>query len=273
VKSDGAPRSGRETASPDEVAGKPVQSRLSIATYNVRRCIGTDGVCDVNRIARVLSEIDADVVALQELSFRKKPRGIDQLSRLAEMSGYEHEACPVHENGDGAIGMGLLFRKRPLTSEKVDLSFERYEPRAALSVCISFSGVRVRIVSTHLGLRWRERRYQAGLLADELTRHPDEEVRILLGDLNDWIPGSPNLAALKGPVESDFWGSATFPSWFPMISLDEIWVSPGDLLVDRRAFRSSLSRRASDHLPLVATLELGGDRSSSPRRDGGSPAP
>lgn len=261
MKFDGAARS------------RAVESRISIATYNVRRCIGIDGVCDVNRIARVLSEIDADVVALQELSFRRRPRGIDQLSRLAEMSGYEHEACPVHENGEGAIGMGLLFRQRPLRSEKVDLSFERYEPRAALSVCMSFAGVRVRVVATHLGLRWRERRYQAGLLADELTRHADEEVRILLGDLNDWIPGSPNLSALKGPVESDFWGSATFPSWLPMMSLDEIWVSPGDVLIDRGAFRSKLARRASDHLPLVATLDLGRNRPPSPRRDGGPPAP
>ncbi len=249
-----APAVGRVVG--DDEARRREARRFRVATYNVRRCIGTDGVCDVGRVGRVITEIDADVVALQELSFRELPRGIDQLERLAGMNGYHFERCAVHETPEGTIGLGLLCRERPLSSRRVDLSFESFEPRAALSACFRLAGAKVRIVATHLGLRWRERRYQATLLAEELTRSGDEDVRILVGDLNDWIPGSPNLAVLEGVVAKASWGAATFPSWLPLLSLDEIWVSPNQALLERRALRSSSARRASDHLPLLAEVDV-----------------
>ena len=41
----------------------------------------------------------------------------------------------------------------------------------------------------------------------------------------------------------------------PMLALDRLWAHPGDMLRGVRAHRSRTARAASDHLPLVATLE------------------
>lgn len=42
--------------------------RFTIATYNVHDCVGTDGRRDPERVARVIAETGADILALQEVS-------------------------------------------------------------------------------------------------------------------------------------------------------------------------------------------------------------
>jgi endonuclease/exonuclease/phosphatase family metal-dependent hydrolase len=42
---------------------------LRIATYNIHRCVGCDGLEAPERIAAVLQDIKADVAALQEVAF------------------------------------------------------------------------------------------------------------------------------------------------------------------------------------------------------------
>ena len=41
--------------------------QLTLATYNIRGCIGTDGRFEPERTVHVLKELNADVVALQEV--------------------------------------------------------------------------------------------------------------------------------------------------------------------------------------------------------------
>ena len=41
-----------------------------------------------------------------------------------------------------------------------------------------------------------------------------------------------------------------------MLALDRIWTHPRAMLRDLSVHRTALSRVASDHLPLVATLEI-----------------
>ena len=47
----------------------PPSSPLRVATYNVHECVGTDGRQDPDRIASVVSELNADIVALQEFTY------------------------------------------------------------------------------------------------------------------------------------------------------------------------------------------------------------
>ena len=242
------------------MAGDP--SRLTVATYNVHRCIGTDGVCDADRIAAVIAELDADFVSLQELSCRRPPRGIDQLAHIAAAAGgYHYTRAATTVCDDGEISNGLLSRQRPAAVRTIDLSCNGCEERAAISASFALPRMRMVIIATHFGLRWRERRRQARLLAAELDRHQDADLGILAGDLNDWIPTSPNLRALREKVIPAEKSSATFPSWLPLLSLDEIWVSSPRAEVERFAWRSDLARRASDHLPLMAriTMPVSGD--------------
>ena len=56
--------------------------RLTLATYNVHRCIGTDGRYSPGRIVSVLRELDADVIALQEVD-SPAHRGLELLKGIA----------------------------------------------------------------------------------------------------------------------------------------------------------------------------------------------
>ncbi len=40
-----------------------------MATYNVHACVGRDGRHDPERVAKVVTELDADIVALQEFTY------------------------------------------------------------------------------------------------------------------------------------------------------------------------------------------------------------
>ena len=60
---------------------------LRVASYNVRGCLGWDGRRDVARVARILREIDADVIGLQEVELRHGRSEIDQADTLAAALG------------------------------------------------------------------------------------------------------------------------------------------------------------------------------------------
>jgi len=228
--------------------------RLRIATYNVHRCIGRDGVYDVGRIAAVLRELDADAVALQEVSFRAPP-GHDQLRTLADDAGYSSVYFPNHRDDRSQLGLGVLSRKPLEVERKLDLSYGGYESRGALIVRLGVDDSNVVLVNTHLGLRWRERRHQ-GLAIAEALRELDAADCVLAGDFNEWVPGAPNLYPLRRQLDAPPPRSPpTFPSGRPLLSTDRIWPSSRFVIRSMHGHRTPLSRMASDHLPLSATLQ------------------
>ncbi len=245
------------------VGSRPFATKaIKVATYNIHRCIGTDGVCDADRVAAVIAEMDADFVSLQEVSCRKPPHGIDQLAYVADRAGgyrFERGMALVCEAGE--TFNALLSRCPAASVRSLDLSWKGYESRAAISASFEMADWQLLLIATHFGLRWRERREQARSIAAEIESHPDANLMVVAGDLNDWVPMSPNLRLLRGKVLPARRGRATFPSWLPIFSLDEIWVSAGGDVIDRRAWNTPLARVASDHLPLLAHIALpGGSR-------------
>jgi endonuclease/exonuclease/phosphatase family metal-dependent hydrolase len=78
---------------------------------------------------------------------------------------------------------------------------------------------------------------------------------IVLGDFNDWLPGRSAAHVLDRRL-----GAAarlrSFPSSRPLLPLDRIWIQPLSLLRRMFVHTSALARRASDHLPVVADLDL-----------------
>lgn len=233
---------------------------VRIATYNVHRCIGNDGVCDADRVAAVIAEMGADFISLQEVSCRTPPRGIDQLARIADQAGgyhFERGTARVCEEGET---FNALLSKYPASSVRsLDLSCKGCESRAAISASFEVAERRILMIATHFGLRWRERREQARSIAAEIENHPDADLTVVAGDLNDWVPRSPNLRVLRDKVAPARRNRGTFPSWLPLFSLDEIWVSATGAAIDRRVWRTPLARVASDHLPLLARISLRGD--------------
>lgn len=227
--------------------------RLVLASYNVHRCVGLDGRLDPGRIARVIRELDADVVALQELEERD---GSEQaLGALARAAGYEVFAGPTLEREDGRYGNVVLTRlpARPLARH--DLSVAGREPRGALELAVRGPAGDLRLVATHLGLGRRERRSQIRRLLALLESTSDAPLA-LLGDMNEWLPLGRSLRSLQrrlGPCPA----LPTFPALRPVLALDRIWVLPASVVVRRRVHRSALARRASDHLPITVELVLG----------------
>lgn len=234
----------------DAHATSDKQRVLRVATWNIHGAVGSDRVRCAQRIAAVVAELDADVIALQEvpLGGHGSP---DVLATLREATGWHAVEGPTLDTAERRFGNAVLTRWPVLASRGLDLSFGSREPRGALDVDIDHAGDTLRIVATHLGLRAHERRSQIARLLRAFDR-PDLPV-ILAGDINEWFVWGRALRMLVSHFRAAP-APRTFPSRWPVLSLDRIWIHPGERLVGVRAHRSALARIASDHLPLVAEI-------------------
>jgi endonuclease/exonuclease/phosphatase family metal-dependent hydrolase len=228
---------------------------LVFASYNIHRCIGADRRHAPDRVAAVIRELDADVVALQEVDARYHVEdGVDQIVHLAAELGYVAVPGPVLRNHRGTYGNGLLVRAGILDVRRIDLSHRGRERRGALDVDLEVGRHRVRVVAAHLGLRAAERRRQIASLLGLLDSYADLPL-VLLGDFNEWAVGSPLLARLHRRFGATP-GLRTFPARYPVFALDRVWVQPYGCLVGVRVHRSRLARSASDHLPITAGVRF-----------------
>jgi endonuclease/exonuclease/phosphatase family metal-dependent hydrolase len=238
-----------------------------ILTYNVHRCVGTDGRLSPERIADVIAEADPDVVALQELDVgRRRTGGVDQAQAIADRLGmvmHFHPAMKVVEElyGDAILtaAPSRLVKAGPLPQAP---GAPHAEPRGALWVTVDLDGHRYDVINTHLGLRGAERMAQVEALLGPawIGSQSSGTPLILAGDFNA-VPASRayrRIAAtlLAGPAGERHRAPRTFPSRLPVLALDHVFVS--DRIAVRRVapLRSRLARSASDHLPLLVELEL-----------------
>ncbi len=227
---------------------------ITLATYNIHAGIGVDGHFDPDRIVRVLQEMDASVVALQEVEHHSVD-GVDLLDYLADKAGFEAIAGPTLLRQSRDYGNALLTRLPVLALNRIDLSLSGWEPRGAIDATLDWNGQRLQVVATHLGLRPWERREQVQQLL-ELFETPSADVSLLMGDLNEWFLWGRVLRWLHAHFESTP-HCATFPSRWPLFALDRVWVKPRTMLDSMGVHNTPLARIASDHLPLKVTLKTG----------------
>jgi endonuclease/exonuclease/phosphatase family metal-dependent hydrolase len=226
---------------------------LRIATYNIHRCVGRDGIEAPRRIAGVLQEMNADVVALQEVAFASEgPQNI--LNDLAQAVAAQVISGPTLLEQKGLYGNAILSRIPPQRIDRLDISMPGREPRGVIAIQLRLKDTSIRVVATHLGLRLSERWYQTRRLLPFL-KEPKAMVTILLGDFNEWFPWGRSLRRVDrrfGRLPTP----ASFPSRRPMLALDRIWIDPADRLISLHCHRSKLATLASDHLPLVASVAI-----------------
>jgi endonuclease/exonuclease/phosphatase family metal-dependent hydrolase len=226
---------------------------LTAATYNVHRWTGLNGTRapDPARAGFVISELGADVVALQEVL---RPFGEeDPLERLAESLRLHLAFVTTRVHRRGEIGNAILSRW-PITSVfSLDLSFSRVERRSAVAVQFAGSAGSLAVVATHLALVDRTRRLQV----ESILSHPQLQGAVLLaGDLNAWRRCEATRALERELVgHQSFTWPRSFPAARPMLALDRIYAR-GAELVHIEAHDSAAARRASDHLPVVAHVRI-----------------
>jgi endonuclease/exonuclease/phosphatase family metal-dependent hydrolase len=234
----------------------PDGGRLTVASYNVHCCVGTDGRYDVERIAHVIRELASDVVALQEVESPYGEHGeSDQLSHLARSAGFPRAvAAPTLTRGRGPFGNALLSRFPVQSVRRVDLSVIGREPRGALDVELDCDGIGVRVIASHFGLRSVERAFQWRRVFSVLEADCSP-ITIVLGDFNHWWWRDRALHGIEDRLGKTP-APRTFPSRRPIFALDRVWVQPRAALRSVHSVRTALTRVASDHLPLRAELDL-----------------
>jgi endonuclease/exonuclease/phosphatase family metal-dependent hydrolase len=231
---------------------------VRVATYNVHRWQGANGRSkpDVARAGYVISELDADVIALQEVlrPFDGEAIEDDPLGQLCEELDLHLAFAVTRRHRRGQLGNAILSRF-PITAISVlDISHSRIERRGALAAHVGHAGAGLGIVATHLSLVDRTRHRQV----QSLMEHPalNAGPAVLMGDMNAWrnCKGSKVLDDALGLHHNLDW-PASFPAGRPMLSLDRIYTRSA-AVVEVRHHDTPASRKASDHLPVVAEVMI-----------------
>ena len=226
---------------------------MRVATYNIHQCIGRDGRFDPERTIAAISQLQADVIALQELETHQDG-GLDLLDHFRRETGMYGIAGPTVYRQDSHYGNALLCRHEPKDVRLLDISVKDYEPRGAIICKLELGSHKVSVIATHFGLHLSERRQQAERLLASLE-HNDDDISILMGDINEWFMWGRPLRRLQRHFSKTD-APRTFPARFPLFALDRTWVEPGWRLERLGVDRSALSRQASDHLPLIGQVRL-----------------
>jgi endonuclease/exonuclease/phosphatase family metal-dependent hydrolase len=244
---------------PLSLQGGAARGVLRVASYNVHKCVGTDGRFDPDRVAAVVGELGADLVALQEVDRRFGRRtGLLDAAAVRRLTGLV--PLPVSDLPDGLGWHGNAVLVRPGTTWSLHrMDLPGAEPRGAViaELALPGGGGELRVVAAHFGLLRRCRARQAAAVLDAVARGRAMPT-LLLGDLNEWRSEGPRcplrlLEPMFGPVSG---GPASFPSRLPLFPLDRILGCQRARVVSLEAHETPLARLASDHLPLKAIVRV-----------------
>ena len=224
---------------------------VRLLTWNIRKGVGLDGTYDLDRVVRLVSRHEPDVVALQEVDSRRARDGGSPFEFLRRALGEHCIEARAITAPDGDYGHTVISRW-PLSNPMLhDISVGRREPRRAIETVVETEHGPLHLVAVHLGLAFSERRRQAQVLADVARSAPSPTV--LAGEFNDWIWRGQVNAALLRNLPGRTW-HRTFPSFLPLMRLDRIYCNPASALV--RSWTDQRARMASDHLPVIADIAM-----------------
>ena len=227
---------------------------IRVASYNMRKAIGTDRRRRPERTLEVLRELDADVIALQEADRRFGSRASAIPPHMIEdHSDYKPVAFDARDGSIGWHGNALLVRKNVDVLHKELLHLPSLEPRGAVMADISLGGESLRVIGMHLDLSGLWRRQQAHFILHHLHSRESEMPAVLMGDLNEW--------SMRGGCLRDFSHNLDFADCGrsfhvrrPVARLDRIMVTKGLGIDEAGVHQSATARKASDHFPVWAKL-------------------
>ena len=234
-----------------------------VMTYNVHSCVGTDGKLSPGRIAEVIARANPDVVALQELDAGQSRSGsVHQPAWLAEQLGMFVHFTPARCSNEGHYGNALLTRHPFSVLSEGGLRRRRDEERAVQWLKVNIAGLEVSVMNTHLSIHFRDRLLQIEQLlgAEWLAKAESHLPLVICGDLNSSRFSPVYRRLSKDLVDAQRAnGKRALPTWpsrWPLFRLDHLFTSRSIRVVRCEVRRDSLSLLASDHLPLLAELDL-----------------
>ena len=271
-------------------AQKHATGRIRVACYNIAhgRGLNVDNWTDdseaerlarLDEIAELLREVDADVVALNEVDFACSwSHGVNQAEYLAEKAGYRYFAEERNldfrvVNYTWKFGNAILSKHPIKKAEEISYpSYQTWENRMAgkkRGICceLDLGNSTVRIASIHLSHRSEDVRVESARMLCDLAKQ-DASPLIIAGDFNSTPPGfalSKNSAAGENAIavldESQLFhglpesmpdaSGMTFRADDPTHVIDWIMIPASWQFTSYEAIDSTLS----DHRPIVATIE------------------
>ncbi|MFL6856941.1 MAG: endonuclease/exonuclease/phosphatase family protein [Allosphingosinicella sp.] len=228
---------------------------IRVASYNMRKAIGTDRRRRPERTLEVLCELGADVIALQEADRRFGTRASAIPPHLIEVhSPYKPVAFEARDGSLGWHGNALLVRKDAEIVDRILFDLPSLEPRGAVMAEIRLGGETLRVVGMHLDLSGLWRRRQAHAILSHVARREAAMPTVLMGDLNEWSARGGCLRDFAQHLDFAHCGRS-FHTRRPIVQLDRIMVTRDLAIAECGVHESAAARKASDHFPVWADVK------------------
>lgn len=262
--------------------------KIRVATYNIHKGVTSfGGLPRIHALKQALTQLDADIMFLQEVQGRHDRKAIQYAAYWPEVGQHEFLAGDSHFSaygmnavyGHGHHGNALLSRFSIIETNNSDISDHAYESRGILHCILNINNIVVHCYVVHLGLLAQGRQRQAAALVEAVrSSSPPDAPVIIAGDFNDWenklsgylrerldvrevfenqIQHPGWLAKWRQPrgEELRFHPARTFPALMPWLRLDRIYLR-GFKVDTAEVLRHRSWSKLSDHAPILTSLEL-----------------
>lgn len=230
---------------------------LKVISYNIHHGADKNEENTLKEIGEYIRDSNADLVGLQEVdSLCNRSGRVDQMKKLAEITGMHYAFLRHFEYDGGSYGLGILS-KHPIVSQRngkiTSIKNGEKKSLALLSTRIFLEGNKeVEFATVHFALDQPTRLIQAS----EVLEFLNSDVPVILtGDFNA-EPSTEEINMISGSVQmADKKLGNTFPDTDPVKKIDYIWLSRDNLQKISRV-SIPLEIQSSDHLPLEAEVTL-----------------
>ena len=248
--------------------------KFSLLSFNIHKGFSLfERSFTLPRIRDFIRELNPDLALLQEVvgENTKHRSRLPQWPTVSQTEYLSKGNWPHSVYGKNAIyekpphyrnhGNCLLSRFSILSSENQNISTNSLEQRGLLHAKVQIpQGPALHLFNVHLNLTHKGRMQQIQKIIERGKIHVDPTSPLILaGDFNDWNQKTAAPLAEHLELEESFHHmqsrhASSFPSFFPVLSLDRIYYR-GLHIVSSRVINEKSTQALSDHLPLLVEFE------------------